>query len=180
MARDRVGRQLEGWELDQRQRQARDTVIPGPRVLAVDVRTPENVGHILRVSEAAGCADVLVVPHAPFSMKVVRRTARECDRTVRWRLASLHDATAQAAAWGDPLVALELTTGSSSLHDTRLPRACTVVLGGERAGIPPSVLEACALAVHIPMFGLNGSMNITHALAVALFEWRRQHPSPPP
>jgi len=28
------------------------------------------------------------------------------------------------------------------------------------------------------MFGVNGSMNVTHALAVALFEWRRRHTSP--
>ncbi|WP_373693577.1 hypothetical protein [Limnofasciculus baicalensis] len=41
------------------------------------------------------------------------------------------------------------------------------------------MLEHCQQAVQIPMYGVNGSMNVTHALAIVLFEWRIQHSTSP-
>jgi tRNA G18 (ribose-2'-O)-methylase SpoU len=74
-----------------------------------------------------------------------------------------------------PLIALELTSTSRAIFTTELPADCTFVIGSERHGIPAALLSACDSAIHIPMYGTNGSMNVTHALGVALFEWRRQH-----
>ena len=175
-----AGRQLEGRELEQRQRILRASAGPGPSVVAVDVRTPENVGHLLRVADAAGCAEVLVVPRGELSPKIVRRAARMCDQHVRWRFTTEDEAMATAVGWGHPLWAVELTTASVSLFESHLRGPCTWVVGGERAGIPEGVLARCQRAVHVPMFGVNGSMNLTHALAIALFEWRRQNPASSP
>lgn len=72
------------------------------------------------------------------------------------------------------MIAVELTSRSIDLFKTTLPEECTLVVGNEEHGIPAAVLELCQQAVHIPMFGVNGSINVTHALAIARFEWRRQ------
>jgi tRNA G18 (ribose-2'-O)-methylase SpoU len=73
-----------------------------------------------------------------------------------------------------PLLGLEISTNSKSILATTLPNPCTILVGGERYGVPSDLLARCQQVVHIPMYGVNGSMNVTHALAIALFEWRRQ------
>lgn len=172
---DAVGRQLDGDELVQRQGDQRLHSVAGPTVLAVGLRTPENVGSLLRLADAAGCAEVVVVVSASLNDKNIRKTARNCHQLVKWRFASEEDALSHVTSVGHPVVALEMTTCSRSIFDATLKGPCTLVVGGEREGIPPHVLKRCHAAVHIPMFGVNGSMNVTHALAVALFEWRRQN-----
>ena len=73
-----------------------------------------------------------------------------------------------------PLIALEITTSSVNLFETALPEQCSFVIGNERQGIDEEILKLCECAIHLPMFGNMGSMNVSHALAVSLFEWRRQ------
>ena len=74
-----------------------------------------------------------------------------------------------------PLVAVEITSRSTDLYQTPLPVNCALLVGGERHGIDDALLKYCQAAVHIPMQGINSSMNVSHALTLALFEWRRQH-----
>jgi tRNA G18 (ribose-2'-O)-methylase SpoU len=73
-----------------------------------------------------------------------------------------------------PLIALEITSTSRAIFSAELPADCAFVIGNERHGIPKAILSVCQQAIHIPMYGTNGSMNVTHALGVALYEWRRQ------
>ena len=49
-----------------------------------------------------------------------------------------------------------------------------LVLGGEEKGIRPGVLEKCDGTVRIPMRGEIGSLNVSAAAAIALFEVVRQ------
>jgi 23S rRNA (guanosine2251-2'-O)-methyltransferase len=48
------------------------------------------------------------------------------------------------------------------------------VLGGEEKGVRPAVLEKCDETVRIPMLGKIGSLNVSAAAAIALFEVVRQ------
>jgi 23S rRNA (guanosine2251-2'-O)-methyltransferase len=48
------------------------------------------------------------------------------------------------------------------------------VLGGEGEGIRPGVLKGCDGRVSIPMKGKVGSLNVSAAAAVTLFEAVRQ------
>ena len=73
-----------------------------------------------------------------------------------------------------PLIAIEITSASDNLFETTLPDKCTLVVGNERQGIDEKILNVCHHAIHLPMFGNNGSMNVSHALAITLYEWRRQ------
>src|SRR5665648_19596 len=53
-------------------------------------------------------------------------------------------------------------------------RVVRSALGNERNGLPEEILQKCHQKVHIPMTGKCKSMNVSHALAVAIFEWQRQ------
>ncbi len=173
-----VGEQLDSQLLYERQKTLRvsQADLPGPTIIAAGLQAPENMGSVLRLADAAGSRKVVFINSdgPAFSQARIHRTARNCDVLVKWELWSPKKFLEQVGSF-QPLIALELTTSSTSIFAQALPNPCILMIGGERHGIPAPLLSTCQQAVHIPMYGVNGSMNVTHALAIALFEWRRQH-----
>ena len=174
-----MGEQLDSQALYERQKmfRASQTVLPGPTIVAVGLQVPENMGSVLRLADAAGSQKVILIhdhEDNAASRKRIQRTARSCEVLVQWELWTPERLLEQNDSL-QPLIAIELTTGSRSIFANALPERCALMMGSERYGIPAPLLAKCQQAVHIPMYGVNGSMNVTHALAVALFEWRRQH-----
>ena len=53
-------------------------------------------------------------------------------------------------------------------------RDVAFVVGNESRGIREEILEQCDKIVYIPVPGPTRSLNVSHAAAVALFEWQRQ------
>lgn len=172
------GAQLDSKLLYERQKMLRGAHIypPGPNIVAVGLRVPENLGSVLRLADAAGSRGVIFINgDTPHDLAHIRRTARNCDTLVKWESCTQERFLQELLPTLRPLIALELTTRSISLFETSLPDKCAFVIGSERYGIPSTLLTECDCAVYIPMYGVNGSMNVTHALAIALFEWRRQY-----
>lgn len=171
-----AGEQTNSQVLYQRQKELREVgvITPGPIVVAAGLNSPENIGMVLRLADAAGVSRVLFVNQQVPNPARIRKTARSTEAFVNWEIVN-EDKFLQVAATLPTLVAVELTSRSTSLFETALPEECALVIGSEQHGIPAPVLALCGQAVHIPMFGVNGSINVTHALAIALFEWRRQH-----
>ena len=170
------GEQLEGQELYERQKALRTvrSFLPGPTIVAAGLQVPENIGAVLRLADAVGTPQVIFVNEDAPDLTRIRRTARSTETLVRWERYTPAEFLERASPF-QPLIALELTTTSVSIFEVELPTMCAFVIGSEKHGIPAPLLHECQQAVHIPMFGVNGSMNVTHALAVTLFEWRRQH-----
>lgn len=149
--------------------------MPGPLIIAAGLQILENIGSVLRIADAAGSPRVLFVnADTPQERKRIQRTARNCDALIEWEFWTPAQFLEQCAKL-PPLIALELTDASTNIFETALPDPCALIIGSERRGIPAPLLAQCQRAIHIPMYGVNGSMNVTHALAIALFEWRRQH-----
>ena len=173
-----ISEQLDGQALYERQKTLRtNSAFPtGPLIVAAGLQAPENMGSVLRLADAVGSRRVLFVGSndSRTTRSRLRRTARNCDTSIQWEFCSLEEFVAQVDQT-QPLLALELTTDSKSIFEVALPGSCTFVIGSERYGLSALILAKCNQAVHIPMYGVNGSMNVTHALAIALFEWRRQH-----
>lgn len=71
---------------------------------------------------------------------------------------------------------LEQTTGSESLFTFPFERKCVLVVGNERTGIHPEVLEVLQHTVEIPVYGMPYSHNAATATAMALYEYCRQFP----
>jgi tRNA G18 (ribose-2'-O)-methylase SpoU len=171
-----TGEQLEGQELYARQKALRagQSFLPGPTIVAAGLQVSENIGAVLRLADAVGTPQVIFVNEDAPDLTRIRRTARSTETLVRWERCTQAEFLERVSSF-QPLIALELTTTSASIFEVELPAVCAFVIGSEKHGVPASLLSQCQQAVHIPMFGVNGSMNVTHALAVALFEWRRQH-----
>jgi len=171
---ENAGSQLSGDALYAQQRERRGRFQPGPTIIAVGLRTPSNQGSIFRIADSAGASQVLFVDFELSLQPRLVRTARGANALVPFQSLTLAQFIEQHRLF-TPLVAVEITSKSRPLYELSLPNPCSLVLGAERHGIPESLLSLCELAVHIPMYGVNGSMNVTHALAITIFEWRRQH-----
>jgi tRNA G18 (ribose-2'-O)-methylase SpoU len=169
------GEQLAGQLLYERQRALREQrrFPPAPQIVAAQLHDPENIGAVLRLADAAGCAQVVFIGDTDLDHRRTRKVARGCDARVAWDVSSAERFLRERESF-QPLIALEITSTSRAIFATQLPVGCAFMIGNERHGIPAALLAACDQAIHIPMYGTNGSMNVTHALGVALFEWRRQ------
>jgi tRNA G18 (ribose-2'-O)-methylase SpoU len=169
------GLQLDGQLLYERQQvlRAQGRFPPAPQIVAAQLQAPDNIGGVLRLADAAGSSRVVFVGATALDHRRTLRAARSCDSLVSWEVYSVEQFLLEQESL-QPLIALEITSTSRALFSTDLPARCAFVIGNERHGIPQALLAACSMAIHIPMYGTNGSMNVTHALGVALFEWRRQ------
>lgn len=49
-----------------------------------------------------------------------------------------------------------------------------VVFGSEGNGLPTSIIELCQVQLTIPQVGITGSLNLSLALGIVLYEHQRQ------
>jgi 23S rRNA (guanosine2251-2'-O)-methyltransferase len=146
----------------------------GPAWLLVDVAFPGNVGLAIRTAEVSGAVLAAVAP--PLEGEERRGALRAsigADRffPVFWTDAETVVAAARAA--GRRVVALE-TSGDRAPWDADLTGPVLLVAGGERAGVPRSVLDAAEVVVRLPTAGAIPSYNVQAAMAAVAAERLRQ------
>ncbi len=140
------------------------------------VRSPGNLGTLIRTSEAVGGAGfILIGPRIdPFDPAVVRASMgalfwqafiRTSDRSLRNWL-HRHRCRAVGASPDGPV----------ELHRFRFPCPTILVLGEERQGLTPLQRELCADLVRIPMVGAADSLNLAVAGSLLLYEVYRRGP----
>lgn len=146
-----------------------------PVVAAWQLINPENIGSLVRLADNVGAEDVLVVGEEFHLRKSsINKTGGLSMKNVRLSFVTPEDFFA-GLPLGYELVAVETSESSVNLFSAALPEKVVFLLGNERNGLPEDVLARCGMVVHIPMTGQCKSMNVSHATAVALFEWQRQH-----
>lgn len=167
-----AGHQLSSEELHARQ-QKQSTNVPGPVVVAVGVADPFNIGSIFRICEAVACKEIIFVDSSDVGAQKVKRMSRQASKLIPYQTCSLEDFLGMVEKL-PTLVAVEITSQSTDVFTSQLPQDVALVVGGERYGLPEQALQHCAYAVHIPMFGVNSSMNVATSLGIVLYEWHRR------
>ena len=152
---------------------------PGPllRIVLVEPEIPPNTGNVIRLAANTGCELHLVEPLG-FSMddKLLRRAGldyHEFADVVRHRSWSAWLDTARATL---PRVFAFSARAGSLLQTQRFARGDWLVFGGESQGLPDALRDALAAAHHVrlPMRPGQRSLNLSNAVAVAVFEaWRQ-------
>lgn len=141
------------------------------RVYLEDMRSPFNVGSIIRTAECFGAERVFLSPGTPTpDHPRVRRTAMGAGDILPWGILPLEGLRKE-----ENLFALEL--GGTPLEDFTLPRSGTVILGSEELGISPAaadLAEKGAGRVSIPLRGLKGSLNVSVAFGILIHAWSSQ------
>ncbi len=149
-----------------------------PLILLLDgVSDPTNVGGIFRIADALGVERLLLCGHTvvPPNRRLTR-TARTTDKVVAYDYCADPEAELmRLREQGYHLIALELTQHSVDLKtvDYGTWGKICLILGAEQAGVSSRLLEIVDQTVHIPMQGLNSSMNVATACAIAVHEIAR-------
>ena len=137
-----------------------------------DVR---NLGAIARSAECAG-VDGIVVPakgSAAINADAVKTSAGALLRIPTARVANLRTALYYFRDSEFQIVAVS-EKAEDTMYDVNLRKASVLVMGSEGSGISESVLSLCTVGARIPMVGETGSLNVSVATAVLLFEVVRQ------
>jgi len=156
-------------------RQKNETNFTAPFIICDGLQTPENLGSILRVADAAGSKGIILLDSAlDLSSKKISKLSRSSNKHITIMQLSLVDFIQSEKNRFKKIYALEITTESKSLFSADITDCDAIVLGHESRGIRQELLLLCKQSIHLPMYGVNGSMNISHALSIFLYEWRRQ------
>jgi len=148
---------------------------PACLVLADQITDPRNLGALVRSAEAGGAGGVVIPQDRSASVTaVVAKAAAGATAFVPVaRVVNLARALGDLKDAGYWLVGLD-ASAEQSLFDFSFPELCGLVVGAEGKGLRPLTRATCDHLVSIPMVGRVGSLNVSVAAAVALYERLRQ------
>ncbi|MBC7956885.1 MAG: tRNA (uridine(34)/cytosine(34)/5-carboxymethylaminomethyluridine(34)-2'-O)-methyltransferase TrmL [Cytophagales bacterium] len=146
-------------------------------IVLVQPEIPPNTGNVIRLAANTGCALHLIEPLG-FSMddKLLRRAGLDYHE---------YASVKQHASWGAfvgtaqpdmPRLFVFTTRGSQPFADVAWQPGDWLVFGSETAGLPADLRDSIPTAqrVRLPMRPEQRSLNLSNAVAVAVFEaWRQ-------
>ena len=156
-----------------------DTIVASdvnPLILVLDeVSDVRNFGAILRTAECVGVHAVIVPDKgsAPVNADTVKTSAGAVFNIPLIKVAHLKDAIYYLQASGISIIAATEKT-ESDLYGTNMTGPSAILMGSEGAGISPALLKLADQKAAIPMRGQIGSLNVSVAAAVFLYESLRQ------
>jgi len=147
------------------------------RIVLVHPEIPPNTGNVIRLAANTGCELHLVEPLG-FSMedRLLQRAGLDYHEYTRARRhRSWDDFVADEAPARERLFAFT-TRGARRFADVAWQPDDWLVFGAETAGLPPAIRDAFdeTHRVRLPMRPGQRSLNLSNAVAVAVFEaWRQ-------
>lgn len=146
-------------------------------VFLENLRSLHNVGSIFRTCDGAGWDGVILGGYtgAPPDRRI-EKVSLGAEDFIIWEkcedsLAKIKELKAE----GYLILGLEQTSQSQNLFefknttDLELSKA-VLILGNEVEGISPEILSCCDVHLEIPMRGQKGSLNVSIAAGVALYQ----------
>jgi tRNA (cytidine/uridine-2'-O-)-methyltransferase len=148
------------------------------RIVLVRPEIPPNTGNVIRLAANTGCALHLIEPLG-FEMddKLLRRAGLDYHEYADVRRHAGWDAWRAAERPDDTRVFAFTTRGTGDWRATRFLPGDWLVFGSESAGLPDEVRASVdpVRQLRLPMRAGQRSLNLSNAVAVAVFEaWRQQ------
>ena len=146
-------------------------------IVLVAPEIPPNTGNVIRLAANTGCRLHLVEPLG-FAMedKQLRRAGLDYHEYATVRVHASWAALLQAEQPDFARCFAFTTRGSRPFADVAWQGGDWLVFGSETAGLPEAVRESFAATqrVRLPMRAGQRSLNLSNAVAVAVFEaWRQ-------
>lgn len=139
------------------------------------VADPGNLGTIMRTADAVGASGIFLLDHctdpydpaairasmgAIFSLQLVKLTSADF---LLWK--SLHQ-----------VVAIGTSDAAKQDYEEALyPVNMVLLMGSERQGLQPTLMQAADQMVSLPMNGKSDSLNLAVATGVMLYQINSQH-----
>lgn len=129
------------------------------------ISKPANVGALLRTAHAFGAAFAFTVD--PKTDQVDFGTADTSESVRSMPFYSWPDPAAMVLPKGCQVVGIELMDDAIDLPSFRHPRRAAYVLGSERGGLSPAMVDRCDFVVSIPT---RFSINLSLAGALVMYD----------
>ena len=145
------------------------------RLVVENIRSPGNLGTILRTAEATGVAGaVFLDPRCdPYDVAAVRSSMGGLFHLQLTR--ARHESLRRwADAHGVRLIGLSPDAPRLWTDAPPSPGGTALVIGEEREGLSPRARAICHATVRLPMAGRADSLNVGVATGVMLYELVRQ------
>lgn len=133
----------------------------------------ENIGSAFRLADAFGVRNIIIVSNGEIGTKKVEKTARNCTKTVPFQIVStFQEAFEKISNLNCLPVSVEICDNSLPLRECDFSQydGIALIAGNERKGVSQEALDKSAFSVHIDMYGVNSSINVSTALAIALYK----------
>lgn len=157
-------------------------------LIAHNLRSCHNVGSLLRTAEGLGVHKVILsgyTPHPAHSgdrrlphetakiVAQIHKTALGAEELVDWDYhRDVLPVIERLKQQGYTVAALEQAEDAKELHRYHPPQRTALIVGRELEGLEPEILQACDIALEIPMLGKKESFNVVQAAAMGLFHCR--------
>jgi 23S rRNA (guanosine2251-2'-O)-methyltransferase len=157
-----------------------DAIDGPPLVLVLDgIQDPHNLGACLRSADAAGVGLVILPKDRSAGLTPVARRAAAGAAEILpivfvTNLARVLKRLKERGVW----LAGTTDQAEQSLYETDLSGPLALVMGSEGRGMRRLTEELCDYRISIPMQGSVGSLNVSVATAVCLFEIVRRRSRP--
>jgi len=154
---------------------------PDPIILVDGVTDPRNLGALMRSAEGAGVAAIIIAKDrtAAITPAAVKSSAGAWIHLKIARCGNVARTIEQLKEAGYWTAALA-PGGDTSIYTLDTSRKLAIIVGSEGRGVRDIVRKGADFVVDIPMLGKVGSLNVSVAAAVALFEIARRRASAKP
>jgi len=146
-------------------------IIKGPVIILDGLLTPENIGSALRLAANIACQKIIITERVELKQSKIERIARNSLQYLEIVFLTYKEISEQF----NHLIAIETCSEAKNIYKTTLPIDVAFIVGNEKYGISEELLSRTHQQVFIPMPGPVKSLNVSHALSIALFEWYRQN-----
>ena len=141
-----------------------------------NIRSAYNVGAIFRTADGVGLKHLYLcgLTPAPEDTPAIGKTALGAERRLSWsRHLNALDLANKLRDEGIILLGLECTSKATPIYRFRGEppddRPMALVVGNERAGVDPGLLDLCDEVLALPMMGEKESLNVAVAFGVAAY-----------
>ena len=130
-----------------------------------------NVGTIIRLSDALLVEKVFICGDgASPPSKKVRKGSLGAERWVAWEhREDTYDTVSELKSKGIWIIPAEIATTSIDYRDAAYQFPVCLVLGREDRGVSQDIVELSDVVVHLPMYGMVNSLNVSTVAAVLLY-----------
>lgn len=142
-------------------------------LLLAGITDVRNIGSLFRLADAARLAHLYFYgDEAVLNHRKVRRVARATLEYVPHTTLDIDGV--QALSHEQPFLGLEITDQSTPYTELADREGHVLVIGHEAHGIPKPILDMCQQTMHLPMYGVNTSMNVAMAAGIAVYDQIRK------
>jgi tRNA G18 (ribose-2'-O)-methylase SpoU len=147
-----------------------------PLVVVLDhVTNSYNIGSFIRLADAFAIEKIIVCGELTISDKKLKKASRN---EAKWVQIEYSDCTTSSLQTlidtGYTVYSVELCRESVDYSSISYSSPCVLVLGNERKGVSEAALKLSDYQIHIPMFGMGNSLNVSTAGAIVLAECANQ------